>query len=296
MWTLVVQFLRDIRSAVRKLYADDGPVMAAATAYYLGLSFFPLLLVLMAGVGWFLRHTHLGETAQQEVLRSIAATTSDQLASYVAQTLDVVQDRSSFNGPVGLATMLITALAAFTQLDYAFKRIWRVDAGESKSILLQALSVLAGRGRAFLVLLGMGAVVVLVFLAGMVLIAVKNQTDAVMPLGGWVWDAVQIGVTMTTNIVVFTLLFRLLPQAAVRWSDAFYGGLLTAAAWEIGRQLLALFIARGKYTSAYGVIGAFMAVLLWCYYAVTIILLGAEYIQVISRRGADSPMKNGPAP
>ncbi len=295
MWKLVVQFLRDVRSAVQRLYADDGPVMAAATAYYLGLSFFPLLLVLTAGVGWFLRHTHWGENAQQEVLKSIAATTSDQLANYVAQTLDVVQDRSSFNGPVGLATMLITALAAFTQLDYAFKRIWRVGAGESKSILLQALSVLAGRGRAFLVLLGMGAVVVVVFLAGMVVTAVESQTDAVMPLSGWVWDAVQIGVTMTTNIVVFTLLFRLLPQAAVRWSDAFYGGLLTAAAWEIGRQLLALFIARSKYTSAYGVIGAFLAVLLWCYYAVTIILLGAEYIQVISHRGRDRPNGGGPA-
>jgi membrane protein len=89
---------------------------------------------------------------------------------------------------------------------------------------------------------------------------------------------------MITNIVVFMLLFRLLPQATVRWSDAFYGGFLTSAAWEIGRQLLAVFIARSKYTSAYGVIGAFLAVLLWCYYAVTIVLLGAEYIQVISHR------------
>jgi membrane protein len=70
---------------------------------------------------------------------------------------------------------------------------------------------------------------------------------------------------------------------------------LTAAAWEIGRQLLALFIARSKYTSAYGVIGAFLAVLLWCYYAVTIILLGAEYIQVISHRGKDRPNGGGPA-
>jgi membrane protein len=85
------------------------------------------------------------------------------------------------------------------------------------------------------------------------------------------------------------LLFRLLPQAPVRWSDAFYGGFLTAAAWEIGRQLLAVFIARSKYTSAYGVIGAFLAVLLWCYYAVTIVLLGAEYIQIISHRDNDRP-------
>jgi membrane protein len=289
MWTIVVQFFRDVRQAIERLYADDGPVLAAATAYYLGLSFFPLLLVLTAGIGWFLRYTHPGQSAQQEVLHSIATAASEQLADYVAQTLDMVQDRSSINGPLGLATMLITALAAFTQLDSAFKRIWRVADSGSKSIFLQALAILAARGRAFLVLLGLGALVVLVFLAGMVIQAVESQTNAVMPLEGWVWDAVQIGVTMTTNIVVFMLLFRLLPQAPVRWSDAFYGGFLTAAAWEIGRQLLAVFIARSKYTSAYGVIGAFLAVLLWCYYAVTIVLLGAEYIQIISHRDNDRP-------
>ena len=80
------------------------------------------------------------------------------------------------------------------------------------------------------------------------------------------------------------LLFWLLPKAPVRWCDAFHGALLTAAAWEIGRQVLAIFIARGKYTSAYGVVGAFLAILLWCYYAVTIILLGAEYIHVVRAR------------
>jgi membrane protein len=91
-------------------------------------------------------------------------------------------------------------------------------------------------------------------------------------------------VKYTVGLFVFTLLLRLLPKAPVRWCDAFHGGLLTAVAWEIGRQVLAIFIARGKYTSAYGVVGAFLAILLWCYYAVTIILLGAEYIHVVRAR------------
>jgi membrane protein len=53
---------------------------------------------------------------------------------------------------------------------------------------------------------------------------------------------------------------------------------------------LAVFIARSRYTSAYGVIGAFLAVLVWCYYAVTIVLLGAEYIQVL-REHTDAQRK-----
>jgi membrane protein len=289
MWRAIVHFFGDVRRAIQRLYDDDGPLLAAATAYYVGLSFFPLLLVLIAGLGWFLQHTHLGQDAQQEVLNFVANNTSDLLSTYVKDSLDLVKNRSGINGPLGLATIVITSLAAFAQLDSAFERIWRVPHKGSKSIFFYALGLLAQRGRALLLLLALMALVVLVFLAGMVITAIAAHTD--LPLSGWTWDAIQIGVTFATNTIVFTLLFRLLPRAPVWWEDAMAGGLLTAGAWEIGRQLLAVFIARSKYSSAYGVIGAFLAVLIWCYYAVTIVLLGAEYIQVL-RAHADRQRKS----
>jgi membrane protein len=284
MLRVIVQFFRDLRAAGSRWYADDGPLMSAATAYYLGLSFFPLLLVLIAGVGLFLQNTHLGQNAKQEVISAIAKSTSDQLADYVKQSLNVVQERSIISGPLGLLTMLITSLAAFAQFDSAFDRIWRVPSRNSKSIISMALALLIQRGRAFLLLFGLGIFVVVVFLAGMVLAAIQSRAADLLPQEEWVWNTVQIGVTLATNTLVFMLLFWLLPKAPVRWCDAFHGALLTAAAWEIGRQVLAIFIARGKYTSAYGVVGAFLAILLWCYYAVTIILLGAEYIHVVRAR------------
>jgi len=284
MLRVVVQFFRDLRAAGSRWYADDGPLMSAATAYYLGLSFFPLLLVLIAGVGLFLENTHLGQNARQEVIAAIAKNMSDQLADYVKQSLDVVQERSVISGPLGLLTMLITSLAAFAQFDSAFDRIWRVPSRNSKSIIAMGLGLLIQRGRAFLLLFGLGLFVVVVFLAGMVLAAIQSRAAHLLPQEEWLWNTVQIGVTLATNTLVFMLLFWLLPKSPVRWCDAFHGALLTAVAWEIGRQVLAVFIARGKYTSAYGVVGAFLAILLWCYYAVTIILLGAEYIHVLRAR------------
>ncbi|HTQ37776.1 MAG TPA: YihY/virulence factor BrkB family protein [Pirellulales bacterium] len=284
MWRAIVQFIRDVRQAIERWFADDGPLMAAATAYYLGLSFFPLLWVLIAGLGWFLQHTHLGHDAQEEVLTAIAQNVSPTLKDYVADSLKVVQDRSIINGPIGLATVLITALAAFAQLDSAMDRIAGQPVGQSKSMLAHALALVVQRGRAFLMLLALGAVIVLVFLTGIVVAAVEAQTTAIVPLGGWFSDALQIAVALAINAAVFTLLFRLLPKSPAGWADCFYGGLLTAAAWEIGRQLLNIFIARSRYTSAYGVVGAFLAVLLWCYYAISIILIGAEYIQVLRNR------------
>jgi membrane protein len=293
MLRAIAQFFRDVRDAIYRWFADDGSLMSAATAYYVGLSFFPLLLVLTAGLGWFLQHTNSGKDAEEQVLKLVARNMSEQLATSVGQAFDIVKDKSITSGPVGLVTMLITSLAAFAQLDSALDRIAGLPQAEAKGIFRQALELVLQRGRALLLLLGLGALVIIVFLAGMVIDALRAHTSAFLMKAPLVYDALQIGITLAINAGIFTLLFRLLPKSPAGWLDCFYGGLLTASAWEIGRQLLAIFIARGRYASLYGVIGAFLAVLLWCYYAVAIILIGAEYIQVI--RARSKPAESGNA-
>jgi membrane protein len=73
-----------------------------------------------------------------------------------------------------------------------------------------------------------------------------------------------------------------MPKVPIRWPEAARGGIAAAVVWEIGRQLLANFVIGGKY-SAYGVVGALLAIMLWGYYAATVIFLGAEYIQTFCR-------------
>jgi membrane protein len=73
-----------------------------------------------------------------------------------------------------------------------------------------------------------------------------------------------------------------LPPIRVLWRDAVRAGLFAACGWEMGRVVLASFVIGTRYTSAYGIVGSFLAVLLWCYYAVSIILMGAEYLKETS--------------
>ena len=51
--------------------------------------------------------------------------------------------------------------------------------------------------------------------------------------------------------------------------------------WEGGRQALAAYLLRLNYPSAYGVIGSFLAIMLWAYYASLVIIFGAEYVRVL---------------
>jgi membrane protein len=95
-------------------------------------------------------------------------------------------------------------------------------------------------------------------------------------------SAVDACATLVLNAVVFGLLYRLLPKRRIRWLDALRGGLLAAVVWEAGRQLLGAVLIGVRYTAAYGAIGSFIALLLWCYWGVSIIFFGAEYAQVLS--------------
>jgi membrane protein len=67
----------------------------------------------------------------------------------------------------------------------------------------------------------------------------------------------------------------------VPWWDAIRGGLLAALLWEAGRIALSAYLLHLNYPSAYGIIGSFLAVMLWAYYVSLVILFGAEYVRVL---------------
>ena len=71
--------------------------------------------------------------------------------------------------------------------------------------------------------------------------------------------------------------------------------MLAAAIWEIGRQILASLLIGTRYAAAYGVLGSFIGLMLWCYYGVAVLLLGAEFIEVrwhSPEQGCQDPPKD----
>ncbi|REJ86626.1 MAG: YihY/virulence factor BrkB family protein [Planctomycetota bacterium] len=279
--------LLDLRGAVARWLEDDGPLMGAAVAYYLGLSFFPLSLILIAGVGLFLQYTQAGQNAEDYVLRAIGEQLSPSLQEQAAAALDQVQDKSSVGGSLGILGVLIAALAGFVQFERAFNHIWKVPQPEKTGMWRAVKRFLLQRGVAFLLMLGCGVLIAAVSIAGVALSGVRKYTETVLPMPDAVWMLISTAVSLALNVCVFAVIYRFLPRAKVQWSDAFRGAVLAAGLWEIGRQILASFLIGSRYTSAYGVAGSLLAILLWCFYAVTILFLGAEYIQEFLARVRD---------
>jgi membrane protein len=274
---------------------DDGPLMSAAVAYYLGLSIFPLLITLISGVGLVLQYTHFGQGAEQHVLRLIGEQGSPALAAQVASILEQVRDRSNLGGSLGLIGVLIAAIAGFTQFERAFDHIWNVEAPAEKGIVAAVWHTVIERGVAFLMLLSSGLVVIVVFIANLVIGSLEDFLRERVGIPSLPGPQIRFLTSLAINSILFTCLFRLLTPARVRWRDALRAGLFTAGGWELGRIILGALVIGTKYTDAYGLIGSFLAVLLWCYYAIAFIFLGAEYLkETMVPIPASEPQNDGP--
>jgi membrane protein len=283
-------------AAYNRWSEDDGSAMAAAVAYYVALSFFPLLLTLIAGIGLFFKFAQSGQDAQRAILLLVREHFSSSAESAVSQALDQVRDTSIFHGPIALGVMLFSSIASFVQLQQAFDRVGRISAKRSKGIKSAVRMVLVERLVAFLMLCGLGVLVAAIFIGELVLTATEHYTTGIIPSLGTLRRPVQILFGYCVNVALFTLIYRWIPKRPACLGPSFRGGVVAAAIWEIGRQILAEVLIGTKYTNAYGVIGSFIGLMLWCYYAVAVLLLGAEYIQVITAPGDSAAAAKGCVP
>lgn len=259
----------------------EGSLSAAGIAYYVALSFFPLLLVLVAGLGWVLQGTEFGQDAQQRLLVALEQQVSADLATQVGRMLKLVKENAGTSGPIGFAVLLISAIAIFAQLDAAFDRIWRLPSDPHETWVHWTARLLIVRLKALGMLLGVGAFVVAAMIASIALSAVQRVMAPRLPEGFGMQWYLNLTVYVLMNFIAFTAIYKIVPRAKIRWREALHGGLLAALLWEAGRQALAAYLLRLNYPSAYGVIGSFLAIMLWAYYASMVILFGAEYVRVL---------------
>jgi membrane protein len=268
----------------------DGSMMAAAVAYYFALSLFPLLLVLVAGLGVALRTTAVGQDAQDRLLAALDQQISPELSEQVGQALATVSENAGSRGPIGFVVLLVTAVAIFSQVDHAFSRIWRLP--ENLDLGWQAwLSQLAFRRfKALLMLVGAGAFILAATISSLVWSAVQSVIEPTVNIGPQFNWGFSLLINVALNFLAFAMIYRFVPRTKIEWSAAFRGATVAAILWEIGRQVLTIYLVRRGYVSAYGVIGSFLAIMLWTYYAMLVVFFGAEYTRVVRD---DSGTQNG---
>jgi len=269
-----------IAKTVTRWTANDGNLLAASMAYYAAFSFYPLLWVLMAVLGYGLRFSDRAQGARQELLGFLGKSMSPALADEVDRLLSGVQLRAGSGIFAGLL-LLFAAIGVFSQLEAAFDRLWHAVTPHQRGARAAISNALWNRLKAFLTLIGLGVVVLIAFVAQVMLSAMESwAAEEHLVWASFVWPRLQITLSLALNTLALAMVFKMVPRVFVRWREALVGGIVVAAAWQIGAQIVSRYIVGGHYT-AYGVVGSFIAMMLWVYCASIILFLGAQLVQVL---------------
>lgn len=291
----VMDFFPNVRDAGIRWAEDDAGSLAASVAYYLALSMFPMFLLLISGIGLVLGFTKFGIDVQVEILDAVEASTTAEARGQVEQVLKHLTNHSIVGGPTGLFAAILAAIGVFAQIDRGFDRIFRIPVSKETRWTKKIARLIRHRFFAFTMLVGLGGLLIGLFVGTMAVSQVRSVTTRTLPSVGHFFNVFDLLGAVSANAMLFTLIYRVLPKRRVHWQDALRGGLLAAVVWEIGRDLLGAFFIGMRYTTAYGAIGSFIALLLWCYYGISILFFGAEYVQVLEvrRRGRETLIESG---
>jgi membrane protein len=99
---------------------------------------------------------------------------------------------------------------------------------------------------------------------------------------------VNLIVSIAILAVLFSAMFKFLPDAHIAWRSVWVGGLVTAVLFEIGKFVIGLYLGHSNPGSAFGAASAFAVILVWIYYAGVLVLFGAEFTEHYARTHGDS--------
>ncbi len=264
-----------LKDTVSSFIADDAMTLAAALTLYVTISLAPIMLLIIY-VG-----SLLGPDVQQRMVDQMTSMVGEQASGILTSILQNAKSQQSsgvVSAIISVTFFVFSATGVVGQLQYSLNRIWNVQAKPGQALKQWF------RKRFVSLLLILGAALIL--LASVVLTATLNVI--LENENGAFWKWMNLGASMLIYLLIFALIFKVLPDVEMRWKYVWVGALLTAVLFQMGKWAIALYISHSSTASVYGAAGTLLVFLLWLYYASVIVFFGAELTQIYARRSGSA--------
>jgi len=268
-----------VGDTIQKAVDDEIIVHGAAIAFYTIFSITPLFILIVFLGGIFL---------SEEV---VAQQASDYLGEYLdedvlANLIDYINARGEdqtglVTSIIATGTVIFGATTVISQLKITLNKIWNVADITINSVWHFLLNRLLAFGMIIVF-----SLILLTSLAAEFILAIGSTylselfPNIQLDIYGYVAQLV----TLIFAITFFTLIFKILPDVHARWTDVFVGAFVTTILFLIGKFLIGLFFSATGIEATYRAAGALVVFIIWVYYNIQTILLGAVFTQVYTEK------------
>lgn len=264
-----------LRQTFTEFFNDHALKFSASLSYYTIFSLGPVLIIIISLAGIFFGKDAVEGKMYGQIQGLVGSAAALQIQDIIS---NIEESQMSRSGAIlGLVILFVGATGVFTEMQDSINYIWSIKTKPKKSIVkflldrLLSFSLIISFGFILMVSLGVHALVDLLYDK---LKIYFNEVTVILFQG---MNYVILFAVITT---LFAIIFKILPDAKIRWKDSFIGASFTAVLFLIGKSFISLYLGNSNIGVTYGAAASVVIILLWVYYTSIILYFGAEFTKV----------------
>jgi len=268
-----------LRDTFKSWNSRDPFTVSTTIAYYTIFSLPGLLVIIINLAGYFFGVDAVTNQITTQIGGMIGTNTASDIQDIIAKASET--KGTTLASILGIATLLFGATGVFYQLQQILNKIWEVEPKTDQRILELVKDRVFSFG--------------LILVIGFLLLVSLVLSAGLSALSSWVsihfsesltlfFKILDILLSLGVVTVLFASIYKFLPDAKINWRDVWIGALVTAILFVITKFALGIYFSKSNPGTAYGAAGTIILIMLWVSYSGLILLFGAEFTRVHSRK------------
>lgn len=252
---------------------------SASLAYYAIFSIPGLLIIVSWIAGYFFGAEAINGEISNQIMGLMGNDAAESVEGMVASSL--IDKENLIMKIIGICSLVFGATTLFFQLQRSLNDMWEVEAAPKKAWIKLVLDRANSLG--------------MIIIIGFLLMVTMVLSSAVSLLNNFITNYFGIETYIIIEIINFTvgfgvvlllfaLMFKILPDVEISWKPVWRGAFLTAILFTIGKFLLSLYFSSLKPTSSFGAAGTVILLMLWVNYSCMIVFFGVEFTKVYAEK------------
>jgi len=265
----VLKLLRD----TFKGFSDDNVFkLSGSLAYFTVFSIGPMLIVMIFFADLFYGREAVEGTVYGQIKGFVGAAAAEQIQQIIKSA--TLSGKSTITAIIGFLTLIIGATTVFAEIQDSVNIIWNLKAKPKNGWL----KIILNRLISFSVVVGLGFILLVSLIVNGLIEGLMDRLQARFPdLTVIIVYIINLLITFIVITGLFTVIFKVLPDAKIKWRDVMVGAMTTAILFMLGKFAITFYIGSTNVGTTYGAAGSFVVLLVWVYYSSLILYFGAEF-------------------
>ena len=271
----IVSIYSYIRQVFKEFSADNILKYSASLAYYTVFSIAPLLVIITALSGIFFGK----DAVTGEVYNQLNGLVGSVAAVQIQDTIKKIHltGNNFFASIVSIIILLVGATSIFGEVQDSLNKIWGLRVKTKKTWWKLILTRLIS----FSLILSICFIMIVSLILNVIVTSFGNFLNRyIQNFNVYFIEATDAVLSFLVSSFLFSLMFKILPDAKIRWKDVLFGGFITAVFFTLGKFAIGFYLGKSNLTTLYGAAGSIVIIMLWVYYSSIILYLGAEFTKV----------------